>query len=85
MKNSLAETGSNITWGGATTCAVGFISQIEWVSIVGVLIAVGGFVMNWHYGRQRNRREADDARLKKEKHDLEIELLKKRIQDAEQD
>lgn len=86
MKNTLETTGNGISLMGGLTWVVAWAQSIEWLTVVGVLVAVGGFLMNVYYSRQRNLREAEEALLKAEaakrdqrKHDLEIKRLEAEI------
>jgi len=51
-------TSKAATYGGSAVSAVsawvGSIDLAFWVSII---IAIGGFVMNWYYARQKNKRD----------------------------
>lgn len=74
MKTSnLPEIGQGITWTGAVGSFVGAIKSIDLLTVVGALVAVGGFLMNWHYSRQRNERERREDERKEEVHRLEMQ------------
>ncbi|WP_390893128.1 holin, partial [Neisseria bacilliformis] len=49
--SNLPEIGQGITWTGAVGSFVGAIKSIDLLTVVGALVAVGGFLMNWHYSR----------------------------------
>ena len=74
MKTSnLPEIGQGITWTGAVGSFVGAIKSIDLLTVVGALVAVGGFLMNWHYSLQRNERERREDERKEEVHRLEMQ------------
>ena len=74
MKSSnLPEIGQGITWTGAFGSFVGAIKSIDLLTVVGALVAVGGFLMNWHYSRRRERREVERREEEKKIHDLEVQ------------
>ena len=70
--SNLPEIGQGITWTGAVGSFVGAIKSIDFLTVVGALVAVGGFLMNWHYSRQRERREVERREEEKKIHDLEV-------------
>jgi hypothetical protein len=57
--SNLPEIGQGITWTGAVGSFVGAIKSIDLLTVVGALVAVGGFLMNWYYSRQREHREVE--------------------------
>ena len=71
--SNLPEIGQGITWTGAVGSFVGAIKSIDLLTVVGALVAVGGFLMNWHYSRQRNERERREDARKEEVHRLEMQ------------
>lgn len=71
--SNLPEIGQGITWTGAVGSFVGAIKSIDLLTVVGALVAVGGFLMNWHYSRQRNERERREDERKEEVHRLEMQ------------
>lgn len=51
------------TLGGAFAGFLGWLAQVNWVGLSGVLIAVAGLAMNYYFQHKRDRREAAaDAR-----------------------
>lgn len=71
--SNLPEISQGITWTGAVGSFVGAIKSIDLLTVVGALVAVGGFLMNWHYSRQRNERERREDERKEEVHRLEMQ------------
>lgn len=97
MKNTLDATGNGISLIGSFTWIFAWFKSIDWLTTVGVVVAVGGFLMNMYYSRQRNQREARETLIREEaakreqrKHELEMlryELEIKRLEkeNAKQD
>lgn len=73
---TVADVGSNATYGGAGIGVIGLINEIDFVAITGLVIALGGFVINWHYRRKDDKRKQDDERRKQELHELKVEKIK---------
>ncbi|MNJ17894.1 hypothetical protein D3C77_121850 [compost metagenome] len=46
---------------GAATGLVGWISQVNWIGIAGVAIAVLGFLVNTYFQVRKDRREAAES------------------------
>lgn len=77
MRSNLSDTGQGISVGGAMTSVMGALAQVEWMTIIGVVVAIGGFLMNWYYSRQRNEREKSEERRAQERHELEMQQLRR--------
>jgi len=78
MKNITMETGSGISWGGAGIGLLGLVNEIEWVTVVGMVVAIGGFVMNFYFSYKKDSREAQLLSMK-ESRDKEEHELKKQV------
>lgn len=54
------------TLAGAATGAFGWVTQINWIGVIGVAIALGGLLVNAYFQARRDRREAIEsaARIK---------------------
>lgn len=46
---------------GAATGFVGWLSQVNWIGIAGVLVAVFGLLVNAYFQARRDRREAAES------------------------
>ena len=67
----VAETASKTTYFGAFGGAVTWLMSIDWLPLLGLLIALAGFITNVYFKRIENKRA-------QEIHDLKIkEMLKK--------
>lgn len=76
--------GWKVLLSGFFTGTTGWIAEIDWVAIIGVAVLVGGFVLQL-WGRLETRKTTrTNDRLSKEKHDLEMALLRKQLEHEEQ-
>lgn len=62
----VAAAASKSTYGGAATSFLGWLLSSEFTIIVGLVVAVGGFIVNWYYKREANRRQAAESALRME-------------------
>lgn len=70
------QTGSGISVTGALTTFAGFLADIPWVTVVGMAVAVFGFLVNAYFGWRKDRREQEKADLEKQVLLSQIEHLK---------
>jgi hypothetical protein len=57
---TMAAAGSKATYTGAGTSIMGWMLSSEFGILVGVVLGVGGFVVNWYYrAKEDRRREAE--------------------------
>lgn len=61
---TLAAAGSKATYAGAGTFSLGWFLSSEFGILVGLVIGVGGLLVNWYYSRKRDRREQAEHDLK---------------------
>lgn len=54
---TMAAAGSKATYTGATTSVVGWVLSSEFGVLVGLLLGVGGFAINWYYKHKQDKRE----------------------------
>lgn len=47
--------------GGAITGAIGFLASINWIGLIGVLVAVLGLFANIHFQLRRDKREQRES------------------------
>ena len=61
-----ASVANKVTAGGAVAGVAGVASQINWLGIAGVAIALLGFVVSFYFQLRRDRRESAEsaARIK---------------------
>ena len=65
-QQTLAEALSNkTTIGGAATGLVGYLASVNWIGLVGVVVAIAGFATNLYFQHRRDKREQleSDARI----------------------
>lgn len=67
---TLASVGSKSTYGGAAGSGVSWFLSSEFGIVVGILIGVAGFTVNWYYSRKRDARE-------QEEHDVRMARIKR--------
>lgn len=53
----MAAAGSKVTYTGASTSVLAWMLSSEFGILIGVLLGLGGFGINWHYQHKRNKRE----------------------------
>lgn len=65
---TMAAIGSKATYTGATTSILGCIMSSEFGILVGIVLGVGGFLVNWYYKYKQDKREQElhDQRMKNE-------------------
>lgn len=54
---ALAAAGSKATYTGAGMTISGWLLSSEFAVLVGILIGVGGFLVNWYYRHKEDRRQ----------------------------
>lgn len=71
------------TIAGAGMTGVGFLTSSQFFGLVGIIIAIGGFLVNWYYKREANRRyAAEECRHQREEerrereHEMRMQLMR---------
>jgi len=66
---TMAAAGSKATYTGASTSVVAWVLSSEFGILFGVLLGLGGFIVNWYYKHKEDkRRQAEhDLKMRKEK------------------
>ena len=54
---TVAAAASKATYGGAGTSVFGWLLSNEFAVLIGVLIAVAGFLVNWYYRHKEHQRQ----------------------------
>lgn len=54
---TLASVGSKATYAGASTSVLGWVLSSEFGILLGVMLGIGGFIVNWYYKAKQDRRE----------------------------
>lgn len=65
---TMAALGSKATYTGAGASIVGWIMSSEFGILLGIILGVGGFVINWYYKHKQDKREQElhEQRMKNE-------------------
>jgi heme exporter protein D len=60
-----ASVANKFTFGGAATGFFGWLAQVNWIGLAGVLIALAGLAANYYFQHRRDVREQaeSDARI----------------------
>lgn len=75
--------------GGASASVYGWLTSSEAIAVIGILITVLGFIVNWFFQRRRDKREVEVAEFRRqmelaeearrvELHQAQLEALKQR-------
>jgi hypothetical protein len=57
LEAAMAASAPKIMYGGAGAAGASFWLSNEVLGLIGVLIALAGFFINWHYKRKEDRRQ----------------------------
>lgn len=52
---------SKTTWTGAVAGVAGWLSSVNWLGLIGALVAVSGLAVNVYFQFRRDRREARES------------------------
>ncbi len=67
-------------YAGGGASAVALLMSIDWLAVIGVVLAIAGFIANQRYQRKKNKREEfeSQARMKRDQeiHELKLKKLK---------
>lgn len=71
---------STAMYAGGGASAVALLMSIDWLAVIGVVLAIAGFIANQRYQRKKNKREEfeSQARMKRDQeiHELKLKKLK---------
>lgn len=56
IEAAVTTVASKSTYGGAATSLLGWMVSSQATVLVGLAVAVGGFIVNWYYKREANKR-----------------------------
>jgi len=64
---AIAATASKATYGGAGTSVFGWLMSNEFAVVMGIVLALGGFAVNWYYKAKEDGRQQHehDDRMKR--------------------
>lgn len=55
-----------MTYGGAAAMGLGWLASNEGAIVVGMIVAIAGFIVNFYYKRKEDSRQEREARLREE-------------------
>ncbi|MCZ4321450.1 holin [Pseudomonas anguilliseptica] len=56
-----ASVANKFTFGGAATGFIGWLAQVNWIGLAGVLIALAGLAANYYFQHRRDKREQEES------------------------
>lgn len=56
-----ASVANKATFGGAAAGFLGWLAQVNWIGLAGVLIAVLGLAVNFYFSHRRDKREQAES------------------------
>lgn len=68
IEAAIAASASKATYAGSGSVIMGFITSSEFTIIMGLVLAIGGFIVNWYY------KAKDDRRLQAE-HEVRMGMM----------
>jgi hypothetical protein len=80
---TIAAAGNKITIGGVASIFGGWVTNIDLLSVLGVLFAGLGVLISWYFNSKRNKREAEVHELDKQERMARIARLKEWTHDDE--
>jgi hypothetical protein len=54
---TMAAAGSKATYAGASTSIAGWLLSSEFGVLIGLVLGVGGFLLNWYYRHKEDKRQ----------------------------
>ncbi len=54
---TIASVGSKATYTGATTSVLSWVLSSEFGILFGLMLGLGGFIINWYYKHKQDKRE----------------------------
>lgn len=84
MKNIVTDQSSNVMYGGAGASMLGYLAQIDWLSFIGIMVAIGGFIVNLYSKAKENKYNEEQHNEYMKKIKLEIKQLENSIKQNEQ-
>lgn len=61
---TMATVGSKATYTGATASILGWALSSEFGILMGLLLGVGGFIVNWYYRHKEDKRQQAEHELR---------------------
>lgn len=57
IESTISAAASKATYTGAGTSIMGWVLSSEFTILIGVMVAVGGFLVNWYYRHKEDKRQ----------------------------
>lgn len=57
VEATISAAASKATYTGAGTSVMGWVLSSEFTILIGLLVAVGGFFVNWYYRHKEDKRQ----------------------------
>ena len=67
VEASVAAIASKATYTGGAAGLAGFLTQTDWLGLLGVFIALTGLVISFYFSYQRNLREKEEHEFRMKK------------------
>ena len=74
---TIAAAGSKVTYAGTGVAGLAWLLSSQFFGLMGVLIALAGVLINWHYKRKASQRMELESRSRREESQLRMELMRK--------
>ena len=57
LEATISAVASKATYTGAGTSVMGWVLSSEFTILIGLLVAIGGFLVNWYYKAKEDKRK----------------------------
>lgn len=71
----LAVSNKATVFGGGTSL-LGFVASMNWLGILGFLIALTGLLVSWYYSSKKNAREEAEHQARMAEYDARLQAIK---------
>ena len=61
VEATVASAANKTTVVGGITSALGWVTQVNWVAVTGIVVAVAGLLVNMYFQLRRDRRESAES------------------------
>lgn len=61
---------------GGGTSLLGFVASMNWLGILGFLIALTGLLVSWYYSSKKNAREEAEHKARMAEYDARLQAIK---------
>ncbi len=78
-----ATKAAGASWAGAAASVLGWVTQIDLLTLVGVLVAVSGALVSWYYQHQRTRLARAESEIRQRNLLLDEQIKKQKLAEME--